>query len=157
MNAEKVVAAEEVLRRIATLPAPEGLEERVQARLKEVLRSTPRRSAWRLWMEESLFLYSAPLRAAAAIAIAAVVLGGGWMVARHTTPAESANSIKPAPATGGFSTAGAIRVPQTLQGPEVNPPQEAQQNASCAKPTEKAGGKQAKCKTSPAVRIPDQR
>jgi len=157
MNTEKVVAAEEVLRRIATLPAPEGLEERVQARLEKVLRSTPRRSAWRLWMEESLFLYSAPLRAASAVTIAALVLGGGWMVARHTTPVGSAMKPDSASATGGFSTAGAIRVPQTLQGPAVNPSPEVQQNALCAKSMEKAGRQQAKCKTSPAVRIPDQR
>ena len=94
----RVDAAEDVLRRIAALPAPEGLEDRLQARLSASLQNAPRRSRRSLWLENlgNLFQYSAPLRAAAAVTLAVVVMGCGWLVARHTAAENSAHR-QPAP------------------------------------------------------------
>lgn len=128
MNAENVAAAEEILRRIAALPAPKGLEDRILARLATAPRTAPRSgflSGWRGILEFE-WMQSGALRAAAAVAIAAVVLGGGWSIARQNAPAAMQGSARPgmpvqlsAPPAGGFSTAGAVRVPQTLEGPVI--------------------------------------
>jgi hypothetical protein len=103
--------AEETLRVIAKLPAPEGLEGRVHGALREAPRavhvlSWPSRPAW---MESGL------ARSAAAAAIVFVVAGGGWGVYSRVKPAEAPNVVV-MPRAGGFSSAGAMRTPKTVDG-----------------------------------------
>ena len=110
--------AEETLRMIASLPAPEGLEDRVKARLH----SSPRGARVVAWPFASADHW---MRAAAAAAIVTVIAGGGWGVYSHI-------QVAPLPAAmveqqnvngeGHFSTAGAKHVPQTLDGPVVTSP-----------------------------------
>ena len=68
------LAAEETLRMIAKLAAPEGLEDRMKAGL----RSAPRRGAVIAWPSASTdgWMRSAGMRAAAAAAIVLAVAGG---------------------------------------------------------------------------------
>jgi hypothetical protein len=75
------------------------------------------------WME------SAAVRAAAAAAIVCVVLGGGWGIHSrfHRAPLPAAISQPPASpariaAPSGFSSAGAMHTPLTLNGPVVAQP-----------------------------------
>jgi hypothetical protein len=119
---------EETLRMIARLSAPEGLEERMQAGLRKAKTLSPARSrffpwpfALRLdnpWMQNMA-------RAAAAAAIVAVVVGGSWRISSRFQPAQPTNAIVLPPHNaiqGGFSSAGAMRTPQTLNGPVIAPP-----------------------------------
>jgi len=71
------------------------------------------------WMRSSL------ARAAAAAVIVAVVVGGGWGIISRVQPAQPARAIATPPrvsSQGGFSSAGAMRTPQTLNGPVVAQP-----------------------------------
>ena len=64
-------------------------------------------------------------RAAAAAAIVFVVVGGGWGVySRVQPPAQSKVIVMPqrVNGAGGFSSAGAMRTPQTLNGPVLAHP-----------------------------------
>jgi hypothetical protein len=127
---------EETLRMIARLSAPEGLEERVQAGLRAAASSDRARVlrwpvALRLenaWMQNLA-------RVAAAAAIVAVVVGGGWGISSRVSsrfgPVQPSSAIAVPPRSGrqtgqigqgGFSSAGAMRTPQTLNGPVVAPP-----------------------------------
>jgi hypothetical protein len=109
--------AEETLRLIASLPAPDGLEDRIHASL----RSAPRTARVLAWPSPMAANW---LRAAAAAAIVFVVAGGGWGIYSRVQPGPSAQGVV-APhvgAQGGFSQAGAERRPQTLQGPIVANP-----------------------------------
>jgi hypothetical protein len=119
-----IAAAEETLRQIARLPAPQGLEDRLYMHLKAALLREPRRWEWLSFHDLNLdWLHGSALRAAAAVAIAAIVAGGGWGVAARIQPAALQGSVQPAPlSTPGFSSAGAIRTPQTLTGPVVETP-----------------------------------
>jgi hypothetical protein len=120
--------ADETLRLIAGLPAPKGLEERVHRALGEAraLRTAPRQSRLLAWP-------AAPgasrewVRTAAAAAIAFVIAGGGWGVYRQVQPGQTVNGVLLAPHganAGGFAGAGAMRTPQTLNGPVVAHPVE---------------------------------
>jgi hypothetical protein len=123
-GADHAGTVDATLRLVATLPAPSGLEDRIHSALRSAHARRPGRVlAWpsahrssRSWM-----------RTAAAAAIAFVIAGGGWGVYSHVQPAHPAGAmIAPAqPAAGGFSAAGAIRTPQTLNGPVVAHPAEA--------------------------------
>jgi hypothetical protein len=65
------------------------------------------------------------MRGAAAAAIVFVVAGGGWGIYTRVQPAQPARVIVMPPrvgAAGGFSNAGAMRTPQTLNGPVVAQP-----------------------------------
>lgn len=119
------IEAEKTLRLIATLPAPEGIEERIKAGL----RSAPRQAAlvgWPLaagrrhgWMQAPV------LRAAAAAAIVIVVAGGGWEVYSHIRVAAAPTAVTTPPVISGqsgLSAAGTKRVPQTLEGPVIASP-----------------------------------
>src|SRR5580700_10861057 len=76
MASETVLTpAEETLRLIANLPAPDGLEDRVRA----VLNVMPRRSRVLAW-PRAFRAESGWMRGAAAAAIVFVVAGGGWGV-----------------------------------------------------------------------------
>jgi hypothetical protein len=118
--------AEETLRLIASLPAPEGLEERVHGALSGA-RALPIASR-----KGQLLAWPVPLgmgrdwmRTAAAAAIALVIAGGGWGVYREVQPRQTVNGIRLVPHganTGGFAGASAMRTPQTLHGPVVSGP-----------------------------------
>jgi len=116
---------ERTLRLIATLPAPEGLEERMKASL----RSAPRRANVVVWpfssAEDGRWMQRAGMRAAAAAAIVLLIAGGGWEVYSHIQPAPlpaAVSAPQPLNGGGGFNAAGAKRVPQTLEGPIVASP-----------------------------------
>ena len=115
-----VGAAEATLRLIAGLPAPEGLEDRVRAGLA----AAPRRGRVLAW-PAALSLESGWMRSAAAAAIVFVVAGGGWGVysrVQRPQPARVVVMAPRGPAQGGFASAGAMRTPQTLNGPVVAHP-----------------------------------
>ena len=116
-NIEAVRDAETTLRLIANLPAPRGLENRVIAGLCSAPPSARILSFTRLPNPADNWL-----RAAAAAAIAFLIVGGGWEVYSRVQP-EGATAIIPQPShSSGFSNAGAVRVPQTLQAPIVKEP-----------------------------------
>lgn len=115
--------AEETLRMIANLPAPAGLEDRVKARLS----SAPKRATVIAWPFASAngWMRSGGIRGAAAAAIVLAIAGGGWGVYSHiqVAPVPSALVDPQLPnGAGRFSTAGAMHVPQTVQGPVVAAP-----------------------------------
>jgi hypothetical protein len=114
---DPVTDAESTLRLIASLPAPEGLEDRVHARvaaepLKARILSWPPewRPSWRP---------SAPwIRSAAAAAIVFVVVGGGWGVySRVQSPRVIVMPARIASPDNGLSPAGAMRTPTTANPP----------------------------------------
>lgn len=127
---------EDTLRLVASLPAPEGLEDRVQAALKSAPH-TARVLAWPTAPRRD----SGWMRAVAAAAIVFVVAGGGWGIYSRVQPAQPGRVIAMphAVAPGGFSNAGAMRTPQTLNGPVVAHPVEAQ--TPHVKPVTKATAK----------------
>jgi hypothetical protein len=109
---------EESLRMIARLPAPEGLEERVIAGV----RAGSGRRARILEFPAALRPGSNWMRSAAAAAIVFVVAGGGWGVYSRVQKLQAAKVITMpvrVAAPGGFSNAGAMRTPNTLNGPVV--------------------------------------
>jgi len=117
-------SAEATLHLIANLPAPQGLEDRVITGLK----AAPRTARILHW-PEMLRPTSGWMRGAAAAAIVFVVAGGGWGIYTHVQPTPSARVIVMPPRTGaagGFSNAGAMRTPQTLNGPMLVEPVPAQ-------------------------------
>ncbi len=123
---------EETLRLIARFSAPEGLEERVQAGLRAAASTASGRARILRWPEalrlENDWMQNLA-RAAAAAAIVAVVVGGGWGISSRFQPAQPSSAIAVPTAApdkldngqGGFSSAGAMRTPQTLNGPVVAP------------------------------------
>lgn len=126
-------SAEETLRLIASLPAPEGLAERVQ----QALRAAPHTSRVLSW-PAALQPQSAWMRAVAAAAIVFVVAGGGWGVYAHVQQGQPGKGIVlpvRGPEGAGFSSAGAMRTPQTLNGPTIMQP--AKQQQAKAKPVKK--------------------
>jgi hypothetical protein len=115
-------AAEETLRLIANLPAPEGLEDRVHAALQAAPR-TGRILQWPASLSSgSAWVRSTAMKGAAAAAIVCVVAGGGWQVYSRVQPNKVIAMPAHVAAPGGFSNAGAMRTPQTLNGPVVKNP-----------------------------------
>ncbi len=114
---------EETLRLIASLPAPEGLAERMQAKLA----AAPRKARVLSW-PEALRPASGWMRAVAAAAIVFVVVGGGWSVSSRVQTGAAARGIAlpHVVAPGGFAGAGAMRTPQTLNGPVVSDSEKAE-------------------------------
>ena len=117
---------DETLHLITHLPVPEGLEQRVHT---AVFRPVPRPGrilSWPVSADPLVFgAGSNWARAAAAAAIVLAVTGGGWGVYRRVEHPAAARVIaipvaQPA-ASRGFSSAGAIRTPQTVKGPTVQP------------------------------------
>jgi len=113
--------AELTLRLIAGLPAPVGLEGRVEASVRAAAKE-PGRARLLSWPAPRWD--SAWMRGAAAAAIVFVVVGGGWGVYSRVQPAQQPRVIAMprTVAPGGFSNAGAMRTPQTLNGPVVTHP-----------------------------------
>ncbi len=122
---------EATLRLIANLPAPAGIEDRVHAALANAATRKPGRVLeWPSARKSTMS--NAWLRSAAAAAIAVVVVGGGWGVysrvqpwQRHTMPVPVHDG-----AQGGFGGAGAIRTPQTLNGPVLTHPVKAEKKTA---------------------------
>ena len=116
--------AEETLRLIAQLPAPEGLADRMQGRLLAQLhqaKTVPARPTVLRW-PAPLGWQAAWLRSAAAVALACLIAGGGWGVAaRFGSAPNGSASLPTATLPSSFSSAGAKRTPQTLNGPIVQP------------------------------------
>ena len=124
--AEPPDSGEATLRLIAQLAPPEGLEKRVLTSLRTAPRSG-RVLSWPNLLQPS----EAWMRSAAAAAIVFVVAGGGWSIymrvqAPRTTIAAPAHG-------GGFSSAGAVRMPETVTVPMIAKPADAQ-----SKPEKKA-------------------
>jgi hypothetical protein len=121
-NDSGVSEAEETLRLIARLPAPEGLEDRVHAGLL----AAPRAGRVIAWPASNTWA-GGWMRSAAAAAIACVIAGGGWGIYSRVQPGQSGQSVTGIAgprvgAPGGFSQGGAVRRPQTLVGPMVTHP-----------------------------------
>ncbi|HME58721.1 MAG TPA: hypothetical protein VKF63_10320 [Terracidiphilus sp.] len=125
---------ESTLRLIARISAPEGLEERVQAGLRVEASAASGKARILRWPEalrlnytklQNLAWVQNLARTAAAAAIVAVVVGGGWGISSHFHPALPSSAVA-VPShnggQGGFSSAGAMRTPQTLNGPVVTHP-----------------------------------
>lgn len=116
-----VMDAEKMLRLIAALPAPEGIADRVKHRLnaappKAGVISWPTSATGARWTQLSA------MRAAAAAAIVFVVAGGAWEVYAHIRIAPEPAAVatpQRMDGSGGLSAAGAVRKPQTLEGPVV--------------------------------------
>lgn len=105
---------EETLRLVASLPAPEGLADRIQTGL----RTAPRTGAVVPW-PTSFRPAAGLMRSAAAAAIVCVVAGGGWRIYSHIPAATPHALVMPqSPAvSAGFGAANAKHVPETLNGP----------------------------------------
>ncbi len=140
-----VSPAEETLRLIARLPAPEGLVDRVQAGLRSAPRST-RLLRWPMALQSGGLRYGSALRGAAAAAMVCLVAGGGWQIYSHVQPAPSAQ-VKPLPARigSGFSSAGAMRTPDSSHGPVLT-------QALVAAPQGAVGAAKPAAKASPEPR-----
>ena len=130
---------EDTLRLIANLPSPKGLEERV----KDALRTGSGSANVVSWPTELIggrvWGNNPWARGAAAAAIVVVVAGGSWGVFSRVQPtaAPKAIALPHVQTSGGFSNAGAMRTPQTLNGPQVKNPVT---GATKQAPTAKAAG-----------------
>jgi hypothetical protein len=125
--------AEQSLRLIASLPAPEGLGERVYAGLRAAQQAGPRPARILAWPERlrpsGHWMSSTAMRSAAAAAIVFVVAGGGWGVYTHVQQSQPARVLVMPPRVavpGGFSTGAAMRTPQSPNGPVLTHPLPAQ-------------------------------
>jgi hypothetical protein len=109
--------AEQTLRLIAGLTAPEGLEDRVQAALAQA----PRTARVLRWPLDRHWMHGTLARGAAAAAIVCFVAGGGWEVYSRVQPVQAPKMIAmPRIATrGGFASANAMRTPKTVNGPTL--------------------------------------
>lgn len=139
-NLAALASLDETLRLIAKLPAPAGLEDRVLTGVRAGVRAGMlagskaeshfgRLLVWPASFSPQRDLMQGAMRAAAAAAIVCVVLGGGWGIhARfQSAPLPTAITqpqVNPArqAAPGGFSSAGAMHTPVTLNGPLVAQP-----------------------------------
>lgn len=114
--------AEQTLHLVASLPAPEGLADRV----KEGLQRAPRGRVlqWPAAMMPGGWMTRPALRGAAAAAIVCIVVGGGWRIySRVQTPAAPTANVVVMPARvgahGAFSSAGAMRTPDPVAKPVI--------------------------------------
>lgn len=162
-------SVEDTLRLIASLPAPAGLEDRIQAGLRASQLSQQHKARVLAWPAQlhpgRNWMHSAVVRSAAAAAIVMVVAGGGWGIYSRVQPRPTAKVILlvPRPAvSGGFASGGAMRTPQTLNGPVLTHPATAVQTPAKAavRPAKKQrrtlpaadAGKAATQPVAPAVR-----
>lgn len=118
-SAQALQQLDATLHMLANLPAPAGLEDRVFAGVLAAPRGArvlhwPRPLYTRDWM-----------RGIAAAAIVLAVGGGGWGIYAHVeqnAPAQVEVTPRRIQQPGAFSSAGVMRRPQTITGPEVNKP-----------------------------------
>jgi hypothetical protein len=160
--------AEETLRLLTRLSAPQGLEERVQESLRVAAIPAAHKArllSWPITLRPSgSWMQSAPLRAAAAAAIVTVVVGGGWIISSRLPAAQPGVAITAAPhgsVSGGFSSAGAKRTPQTLDRPQVAVPADAPLEKGVPQTKEKADQPQTQTlshrgRLSAAKKLPDE-
>ena len=116
-GAELLNSVENTLRVIAKLPVPQGLEDRVKAELQS--QRSARVLRWPVWRSADGMLYANALRGAAAAAIVCVVAGGGWQIYAHVQGPPTAQALPaavPARIGNGFSSAGAMRTPDSPDG-----------------------------------------
>lgn len=153
------IEAEKTLRLIATLPAPEGIEERVKSRL----RAAPRQARVISWPAASSlrdrWIPTSAIRAAAAAAIVIVVAGGGWEVYSHIRVAAQPTAVTvPQSISGqsGLSAAGTRRVPQTLEGPMIASPVMVKQKTNSHPAANPSGHTKAASTKKPAASMPAQ-
>lgn len=118
--------AEETLRLVASLSAPAGLEERIHAALK----AAPVSAKVLAWPAQGGAL-AGWMRGAAAAAIVGVVTGGGWAIYSRVPQAANPKVVEMPRVTGsgGFSSAGAMRTPPTLNAPVIAQPAASQGTA----------------------------
>jgi hypothetical protein len=112
-------SAEETLRVIASLPAPDGLVERVQTKLRTAPRSGSMLS-WPVALAPIGWSYGNAMRGAAAAAIVCVVAGGGWRIYTRVQPGPSAKIVvmpTPAGPVRGFSIGGSVHTPDPVRAP----------------------------------------
>ena len=132
MDERSPLDAEATLRMLAHAAEPEGLRERVRARLAVEAEAKTRRRWWQGWEELTWQSLSWPARLGAVAALGLLVAGGlsvypgrvsqtgqaGTHVAgAHEVPAQVAPAAGGAGSTAnssGFQTSGAVRVPPTL-------------------------------------------
>lgn len=104
------------LRVLANLSVPEGIEDRIHAKL----RTAPRKGNLLSW---PISIHTGWVRSAAAAVIVLAVGGGGWGVYSHIERPQQPGKVVAVPANGstggGFSSAGAMRTPQSLNRPVI--------------------------------------
>jgi len=118
-SAQALQQLDATLHMLAKLPVPVGMEDRVFAGVLAAPRGArvlhwPRPFYTRDWM-----------RGIAAAAIVLAVGGGGWGIYSHVeqnAPAQVEVTPRRIQQPGAFSSAGVMRRPQTITGPEVNKP-----------------------------------
>jgi hypothetical protein len=148
-NSTEPGEADATLRLIAELPAPDGLSERVKGRLQaksvEAARGGGRLLEWPTRASAGHGQLQNWMRSAAAAAIVGVVSGGAWWIYASVAPAGGGSAVA-APVSvhraGGFTTAGAMRTPETLKGPVLT--HEVEKKAEPAKKDVQAGKKSTK-------------
>ena len=88
-------------------------------------------------------MHGAGTRVAAAAAIVLAIAGGGWGVYSHiqVAPGPSALIEQLPNGAGHFSTAGAMHVPQTVQGPVVAAPMVEKQTGKAVQVPQRHGSK----------------
>lgn len=118
-------SGEDTLRLIASLPAPEGLADRMQEGLRHA-GPTARVLRWNRPLRPSAnWMQSTMARGVAAAAIVCVVAGGGWGIYSRVQPAPAAKVLAMPPLVtqgGGLSPSNAKRIPDTLVGPVLTHP-----------------------------------
>lgn len=141
-EARESFAADETLRLVAKMRAPEGLEDRVQRRLDaEMLRGEERRhSVWSLWMPGRKLQFAGAGLLAVAVAISSWSVYHGQRTAANAGNA-AAKQAAPAPAKSaagsGFTPAGAVAVPHTLAPIHVAPAPKRKPGTASTKPSPK--------------------
>ena len=125
------IEAEETLRLVASLPAPEGIEDRVKTGVRAADRQAGVVMSWpNSLASKARWTQVSAMRAAAAAAIVFVVAGGGWGVYSHIHLAAAPTAVAAPPRIdggAGMSAAAARRTPKTLDGPVVVAPTNAKQ------------------------------
>ena len=118
---------DESLRLLSQVELPAGLEDRLRAGLRLAVTEpgSARILSWPTKTGKRVVRSMAWRRAAAAIFLAAAILGCAWSVlwqqkSRSASIQQNHPMVRPLPA-GGFSNAGAMRTPKTLDGPIANP------------------------------------
>ena len=128
-----MIDAERTLRLIATLPAPEGIADRIKSRLQDAP-SKARVIAWPSSASGARWTQFAAMRAAAAAAIVIAVAGGAWELYTHIQiapePSAVATPQRMDGGRGGLSAAGAVRKPQTLDVRAVAAPAKSDEDKS---------------------------
>jgi hypothetical protein len=116
---------EATLHLVAHPPIPEGLEDRVRDRVRDrvsaTLEAAPGQGKVLTWPSAAEPARLPDwMRAAAAAAIVFVVAGGGWGVYSRVEQVRPANVVvmpSRGAGSGAFSSAGAVRTPQSVKGP----------------------------------------